>query len=86
MVKSDKPHLVSGLTKNFGFAMGIEFREAALSIAKDSQVKAKKGMVFNINIGFSGLTNKSAGDAKGKNIALFIGDTVLVGEVRTTNI
>ncbi|TRY61376.1 hypothetical protein TCAL_08430 [Tigriopus californicus] len=80
MVKSDKPQLMSGLTKNFGFAMGIEFREAALSIAKDSQVKAKKGMVFNINIGFSGLTNKSSGDTKGKNIALFVGDTVLVGE------
>ena len=40
-------------------------------------------MVFNINAGFSGLVNKSAEDSESKNYALFIGDTVLVNEVRS---
>ena len=38
-------------------------------------------MVFNINVGFSGLVNESADDNESKNYALFIGDTVLVNEV-----
>ena len=29
---------------------------------------------------FTGLVNKDANDAKGKNVALFVGDTVLVGD------
>ncbi len=39
------------------------------------------GMVFNVNIGFSGLENKGSKDSKAKTYALFIGDTVLVNEV-----
>ena len=40
------------------------------------------GMVFNVNAGFSGLVNESADSSEGKNYALFIGDTVVVNEVR----
>jgi len=40
------------------------------------------GMVFNVNAGFSGLVNESADNSEGKNYALFIGDTVVVNEVR----
>ena len=43
-----------------------------------------KGMVFNINLGFSGLTNAAAVDEADKNYALFIGDTVVVQEVHVT--
>ena len=32
-VKKESPDLVDNLTKNFGFAMGIEFRETTLTIA-----------------------------------------------------
>ena len=35
-------------------------------------------MLFNINIGFTGLVNKDASDSKGKDVALFVGDTVIV--------
>jgi nucleosome binding factor SPN SPT16 subunit len=38
-------------------------------------------MIFNLNIGFSGLENKDAKDAEGKKYALFVGDTVLVNDV-----
>ena len=40
------------------------------------------GMVFCVNLGFSNLSNPDAEDETGKNYALFIGDTVLVNEVR----
>lgn len=40
-------------------------------------------MVFNVNVGFSPITNKGASDSKGKEIALFIGDTVVVGDKDT---
>lgn len=80
-VKSKKPDLVETMTKNFGFAMGIEFRESSLLIAPKTTVVLKKGMVFNLNVGFSNLTNKDASDKEGKTYALFIGDTVYVNEV-----
>ena len=41
-VKKENPDLVDKLTKNFGFAMGIEFREASLSIAPNCDAIAKK--------------------------------------------
>ena len=63
------------------FATGIEFREGSLLINPKCSLRAEKGMVFNVNVGFAGLTNNSAEDMAGKIYALFIGDTVLVGEV-----
>lgn len=78
--KTEKPALVDKLTKTFGFAMGLEFRDNALVIGPKCTAQLKKGMVFNLNIGLSGLENKEASDKEGKNYALFIGDTVLVNE------
>lgn len=72
--------LVDKLTKNLGFVMGIEFREGSLLIAPKSNSVMKKGMVFNVSVGFSGLENKSATDDEGKKYALFVGDTVVVNE------
>ncbi|KAG8222217.1 hypothetical protein J437_LFUL001415 [Ladona fulva] len=81
LVKKEKPHLLANLTKNFGFAMGIEFREGSLVIGPKTTSAAQKGMVFNVNVGLSGLTNPDASDKEGKTYALFIGDTALVNEV-----
>lgn len=81
-VKSKKPHLVDSMTKNFGFAMGIEFRESSLLIAPKTTAVLKKNMVFNLNVGFANLSNKDGTDKESKVYALFIGDTVLVNEVR----
>ncbi|XP_022118622.2 FACT complex subunit spt16 isoform X2 [Pieris rapae] len=80
LAKKEKPDLVDNLTKTFGFAMGIEFRESSIVIGPKTSIVAKKGMVFNINIGLANLSNKSASDKEGKTYALFIGDTVLVNE------
>lgn len=83
-VKAEKPEMVDRLTKTFGFVMGIEFRESSLVLGPKTQTKTKAGMVFNINVGLSNLSNPEATDKVGKIYALFIGDTVLVNEVCTT--
>merc|ERR1712223_904735 len=77
-VKKESPDLVDNLTKNFGFGMGIEFREGSLTIASNCDAVVKKGMIFNVNIGFTGLVNKDSSDSKGKDVALFVGDTAQV--------
>ena len=79
-VKEKKPDFADKITKNFGFAMGIEFREGSLVIGPSCEAKVKKGMVFNINVGMTGIVNKQSKDSKGKNVALYLGDTVEVRE------
>lgn len=79
-VKKEKPSMVDNLTKSFGFAMGLEFRENSIVIGPKCQALIKKNMVFNLHVGISNLTNPDAADKEGKTYALFIGDTVLVGD------
>ncbi|XP_078042297.1 SPT16 homolog, facilitates chromatin remodeling subunit dre4 isoform X3 [Augochlora pura] len=79
-VKDEKPNMLDHLTKNFGFAMGIEFRESSLLIGPKTHAVVKKGMVFNVNVGLSNLTNSEANEKEGKMYALFVGDTVMVNE------
>uniref|UniRef100_A0A673AZ33 FACT complex subunit n=1 Tax=Sphaeramia orbicularis TaxID=375764 RepID=A0A673AZ33_9TELE len=81
-VKKEKPDLVSKLTKNLGFAMGIEFREGSLVLNAKNQYKLKKGMVLSISLGFSDLLNKDGKKDEQKKYALFIGDSVQINEVR----
>lgn len=78
--KKEKPELVDNLTKTFGFAMGIEFRESSITIGPKCTVPLKKNMVFNIYVGLSSLTNKDASDKEGKTYALFIGDTIIIND------
>ncbi|XP_042890224.1 FACT complex subunit SPT16-like [Penaeus japonicus] len=79
-VKSNRDTLADKLTKAVGFGMGIEFRESSLLIGPKTMTAAKKGQVFNVNLGFSDLINSEAKDSEGKKYALFIGDTVVVNE------
>ncbi|NXN99356.1 SP16H protein, partial [Rhinopomastus cyanomelas] len=80
LVKKERPELLGKVTKNLGFAMGIEFREGSLVINSRNQQRLKKGMVFSINVGFSELPNKEGQRPEDRTYALFIGDTVLVDE------
>ena len=43
MVKAERPELEAKMTKTFGFAMGIEFREGSLLIGPKTNAPAKKG-------------------------------------------
>lgn len=79
-VKKEKPDLVSKLTKNLGFAMGIEFREGSLVLNAKNQYKLKKGMVFSVSLGLADLINKEGKKEEQKKYALFVGDTVQINE------
>jgi len=79
--KKEKSSLVDNLTKTFGFVVGIEFREGSLCIAPKCHGIVEKGMTFTVNVGLSNLKNDAATDDAGKTYALFLGDTVLVGDV-----
>ncbi|KAK0071867.1 hypothetical protein PV326_000723, partial [Microctonus aethiopoides] len=77
-LKREKQSLVTHLTQDFGFAIGIEFENRSLVIVPETDVLLKKNMVFNVNVGLSNLINSEATDKKAKVYALFIGDTVIV--------
>ncbi|CAJ1085903.1 FACT complex subunit SPT16 [Xyrichtys novacula] len=85
-VKKEKSDLLAKLTKNLGFAMGIEFREGSLVLNAKNQYKLKKGMVLNISLGFADLVNKDAKKEEQKKYALFIGDTVQINEEEAATI
>ena len=63
------------------FVTGIEFREGSLVISSKNNTPMKKGMVFNVAVGFSDLANKDSDDPKFSKYSLFLGDTVVVQEV-----
>jgi nucleosome binding factor SPN SPT16 subunit len=71
---------ISSIVSSSRFAMGLEFRENSIIIGPKCAAVLKKGMIFNVNIGISGLENKDASDKEGKVYALFIGDTVLIND------
>jgi nucleosome binding factor SPN SPT16 subunit len=75
MVAEEHPELVPHLTKNVGFGIGIEFKDAALPLNAKCHHKFRANTAFNLAIGFDGL--KGPG---GKVYALFVADTVLVRE------
>lgn len=39
------------------------------------------GMVFNVNLGFTDIENPTGKTEVGKNVAFFLGDTVVVSDV-----
>ncbi|XP_058830141.1 FACT complex subunit spt16 isoform X1 [Topomyia yanbarensis] len=78
--KKEEPKLVDKLTKTYGFAVGLEFRENSMIIGPKCTAVLKKGMAFSVNVGLAGLENKEAADKESKVYALFVGDTVLVND------
>ncbi|KAG1714064.1 FACT complex subunit spt16 [Nymphon striatum] len=85
-VKGKKQNLCDKMTKNLGFAMGIEFRESTLLIGPKTTSSIRRGMVFNVSIGFSDLKNKEGSDNQSKTYALFVGDTVLVNDNQSATV
>lgn len=83
-VKKEKPNLVDKLVKTFGFVTGVEFREGSLIIGPKCTTTLVKGMTFNVSMGFQDLKNDGASDDDNKKYALFIGDTVVINQVRKT--
>ena len=77
-VAENRPDLSKHLTKNAGFAMGIDFRESALVLNEKCKENFAANMVFNLAIGFSGIENEDGKTAAERVYALFVADTYLV--------
>jgi len=73
--------LIKLTIKNCRFAIGLEFRDSNLIIGPKSTGFAKKGMMFNVNMGIQDITNPKSTDKTDKTFAIFIGDTCVVNEV-----
>jgi nucleosome binding factor SPN SPT16 subunit len=78
--QNERPDLVDKLTPNFGFMIGIEFREPHFLITNKCTNEIKAGMTFQISIGFSDLINPDSKSDEDKKYALFIGDTIQVNK------
>ncbi|KAG2196503.1 hypothetical protein INT47_012797 [Mucor saturninus] len=78
LIKAKRPDLEKNFTKNVGFGMGIEFREANYVLSGKNNKEIKNGMILNVQVGFSDLENPKASDPRGKNYALMLVDTVRV--------
>ena len=79
-LKSKAAHLEKKMTKNVGFATGIEFREGSLQLNGKNESRVRSGMVFNVAVGIEGLEDKAATDKRSQTYALFVADTVQVTE------
>ncbi|KAI9251558.1 FACT complex subunit-domain-containing protein [Sporodiniella umbellata] len=77
-VRSKRPDLEKNFTKNVGFGMGIEFREANYVLNSKNMRELKSGMILNVQVGFSELENTKAKDPRGRIYALMVVDTVRV--------
>uniref|UniRef100_A0AC34QIB4 FACT complex subunit n=1 Tax=Panagrolaimus sp. JU765 TaxID=591449 RepID=A0AC34QIB4_9BILA len=80
-LKKNAPELVGKLAPGpFGFCTGLEFRDATLAISPKCNAVVKPNMIFVVNIGLTDLPYKSLKKEAAKDAALFVCDTVLVGE------
>ncbi|OQV21600.1 FACT complex subunit spt16 [Hypsibius exemplaris] len=79
-LREKKPDLLENVKKNFGFATGLEFREAFLVINEKTTHMARKGMVFCVEVAFQGLKNPEGKTDAEKTFGIWLGDTVIVKE------
>lgn len=77
-VESNRPDLVPHLTKNFGFGMGIEFRESALLISPKNSRPVPVDAVLNLAIGFVDLHADKNNESRTNTYSLFLADTIHV--------
>jgi len=73
MIRDKRPILVDKLSQNFGFGMGLEFKEANLTISNKVDRNVEAGMVFNVAVSVSPLKS-----SKGKEYAIMLADTVII--------
>jgi nucleosome binding factor SPN SPT16 subunit len=57
-VKNKRPDLVDKLVKNFGFSMGIEFKESDFTINQKNYNELSSNMVLNLSVGFQDIDGK----------------------------
>eukprot|EP01135_Chromosphaera_perkinsii_P007045 Nk52_evm24s675 gene=Nk52_evmTU24s675 len=78
LIKKRNESLLEHFTPTIGFGMGLEFREAPLLMNEKNKRQIQNGMVFNLALGFSNLTNEKASKPEDRTYAVFVADTVAV--------
>jgi nucleosome binding factor SPN SPT16 subunit len=78
LVKSKKPELEQNFVKSVGYGIGIETKDATLSLAAKSTRTLKDGMTLVISTGFTDVTNPEAGDTRSRTYAMVLADTIRV--------
>ncbi|KAL7671742.1 hypothetical protein ACOME3_006645 [Neoechinorhynchus agilis] len=73
----DRGDLEKFLPSSLGFLSGIEFKEHGMNISVNCKAMAKKGMVFQLCVGFANVLISNSE----KPFSVCIGDSVLVREV-----
>ncbi|KAI9912477.1 hypothetical protein PsorP6_006497 [Peronosclerospora sorghi] len=84
-IQGRNPTLFAKLTKNLGFGIGLEFREASHVLTTKNQTVIQPGMAFNVAFGFSDIPIPESQRKKKQveSYAVFLADTVVVLEHET---
>ena len=81
------PHLLPHLPKNFGFAIGIEFRDGTMVLNGTNTTPFRAGMVFNLSVGLHNVPLEAEDKARVSSasdvsrldkFSLLVADTVCV--------
>lgn len=72
-LKEKAPQLFEKIGPNFGFGIGLEFKENNLVLNAKNNREVKKNMVFNVALAFNDLKSE-----KSKNYAIMLADTVII--------
>lgn len=78
VIKARKPELEKNFPKNIGAAVGIELKDAGLTLSGKNGRALKDGMTFSIITSLADLTNDKSQDKKGANYSLLLMDTIRV--------
>lgn len=78
VIKAKKPDLEKHFPKNVGAAIGIELKDANLTLSGKNGRSLKDGMTFTITTSLADLVNDKPQDKRGTNYSLLLMDTVRV--------
>ncbi|CAK4071914.1 unnamed protein product [Aphanomyces euteiches] len=80
MIESRNPKLAKLLTKNFGFGIGLDFREAGMLLTAKNHHVIQAGQAFNVAMGFQNIPLKDGERAKHlpETYSILLADTVTV--------
>ena len=77
-IRSKKPDMEKYFVKNVGGGIGIETRDATLTLNSKNTRVLKDGMTLNISTGFSDVPNPEAQNKSNKTYSLFLSDTIRI--------
>lgn len=78
VIKARKPELEKNFPKNVGAAVGIELKDANLTLSGKNGRALKDGMTFSIITSLADLNNEKSQDKKGASYSLLLMDTIRV--------